>query len=254
MRGIGIGFINLNVHSEYSFRTSLLKINDIVEFNRYNRFKGCAITDTFSTYGFYCLSTLCKAYNMKPVYGIEIAMKGVSGKGKYPLILLALNGAGLKNIFLINTMAHKQANRPLPVPPDFLSSHKEGLAILCGAELVSVSGKHETLEKTVYLYDKYFKDQIYIEINHSGILSESIINRELIIIREFGLRALSTCEARYKKGDKNKFDNLKSLKSARGNDYSLKTKEEFYMAFRNSMPSYRSGGKSFSADRCRIKY
>ena len=98
---------NLHVHSEYSFLGSLLTVENITGLSSFYGFKACCLTDTLSTFGFYKLNKLCRKDGLKPVYGLELFVRGISGRGHYPVLLFAGSNAGLENLFSLNTLAHR---------------------------------------------------------------------------------------------------------------------------------------------------
>jgi DNA polymerase III alpha subunit len=46
------------------------------------------------------LAKACKSYGIKPVFGIELFVRGLNGKGHYPLRFVALDNEGLKKSLL----------------------------------------------------------------------------------------------------------------------------------------------------------
>ncbi len=242
-----MGFINFHNHSEYSFLSSLLKVEDLVSFAVYHSFKGCALTDTFSTYGFIKLTGLCRSEGIRPVYGLEIFIKGINGKNQYHINLIALNNAGLENLFRLNTLIHQNYinENHYEISLENLIHCKEGLAILAESELIKNMISSQILEETIECYQKHFKNNFYVEVNYTGGHKIQEIKDLLNVIDRYNLNAIASCEARYFLKDKPAFDIL--INSSHKNpfikeinshlstefDYSLKNKEDFYLIFKN---------------------
>lgn len=244
-------FINFHNHSEYSFLSSLLRIDDLVGFAAYNGFKGCAVSDTLSTFGYFNLTKSCRKENIKPVYAIEIFVRGVSGKGNYPVILVALNNQGLHNIFRINSLAHQiyQKDKVYTLPFDAIHPYREGLAVLMESEFYFNREHPSILEKIIDQYQKAFPDNFFIEVNYCGEKKVPILKEVVNLIGQYNLKAIATAETRYAQENRSAFDFLndyrqKSLgKNEKGlpintqYDFSLRKRDAYGVLFKNH-PDY----------------
>ena len=107
-----MSFVQLHVHSEFSFLDSLLKVEEIVQFAAEHSKVAC-ISDHGNISAFVDLANACKKYGCKPLYSSEIYETddefAVDDKGKrlphYHLILIAKNKTGLLNLFQIVSFA-----------------------------------------------------------------------------------------------------------------------------------------------------
>lgn len=251
-----MGFINFHNHSEYSFLSSLLRVDDLVGFSAYHGFRGCAVSDTLSTYGYFNLTKSCRRENIKPVYGIEIFVRGSNGKGQYPVLLVALNNQGLHNIFRINSLAHQiyQKEKFYTLPFDAIHPYREGLAALVESELYFNRDHPAMLEKTIDLYQKAFPENFYVEVNYCGDKKVPILKEVVNLVGQFNLKAVACAETRYSSENRNAFDFLndyrqKSLgKNEKGLpintdfDFRLRKKEDFDVFFKNH-PDYLKNGE-----------
>ncbi len=234
-----MGFINFHVHSEYSLCSSFLTIDDITRYSAENGFDGCCVTDTNCIKGFIELSSRSVKYNLKPVFGCQIIVKGLSGRGHYPLLLIALERKGLLNLndlsARIGLLNH--AGMFDPIPLSVLSNLREGLAVLAGAEFYACRHERVLIKKICERYIDVFGENFFLEINYTGI-EKIVILREMVkIAEENSLRPIATCEARYLSRDRDVFNRLFTgtgpYDPSRECDYSLKGAVEIKNHFKN---------------------
>ncbi len=201
-------FINFHNHSEFSFLSSLLSVEDLVRHTAESGFPGCCVTDTLSTYSFYRLTKLCRSHGIRPVYGLEIFVRGVSGgRGHYPVLLIALNNAGLQNLFRINTLAHQVHHKTssFTLPLDAVHPYREGLAVLLESELYFNRDRPAVLDQAVHAYRAAFGENLFVEANYCGQKKVPILKQVVEMIGRFGLNGLATCESRYLPADRDAF-------------------------------------------------
>jgi DNA polymerase-3 subunit alpha len=242
-----MGFINLHTHSEYSFFGSLIRIEDLVGFCAFHGYPGVALTDTLSTYGFFELTKLCEKEKLKPVYGIELFIKGDSGKNRYPILLIGLNYTGLHNLLKLNTIAQHTSfiKKQYVISRDTLRKFSQGIAVIIEAEILMHIDDMRYLTTVRDKYREIFGDHVYLEINYTGLKKVPLIKRLIEVNESLGLTPLASCEARYFNEDKDAFLFLNShrLKSHSGNergfpidldaDFVLKKPDEMRQIFRN---------------------
>lgn len=66
--------MSVRIRTGYSFREAVGHINEVAQRLADLGFTAAPITDTASTFGFVKWSKLCKKFNMKPVFGLELAV------------------------------------------------------------------------------------------------------------------------------------------------------------------------------------
>lgn len=238
---------NLHTHSEFTFLGSLLKVEDIVGLCAFYGYNTVCIADLFSTFGFFALQKASEKEGLKPIYGIQIFVKDVEGKKSFPILLFALDSYGLKNIFMLNTLANLKFAKTSKYTLEFedLKSHKDGLSVLVEEEILNYIDKIDLLEKTLERYKEVFKENFYIEFNYTGQKKIPLMKELLSISQLYNIKGIPACETRYRKEGKDAFDFLSLLreksykKNEKGRkidltyDYSFKTKDEFLHIFKN---------------------
>ncbi len=103
-------YINLNTHSNSSFRETVVTPYEIVEFAVKDSAKAIALTDLNSVQGFTEFSKAAEKYKekgFKPIYGVQIfGMDTEKSSVPRKITLLAKNHNGLKNIYKIMSMGY----------------------------------------------------------------------------------------------------------------------------------------------------
>ncbi len=239
--------VNFCQHSEYSFLGSLLKVKDLVHFNAFQGYSACSLTDTLSTFGYYSLTRMCLRKNIKPVYGITLFTNGVSGKGCYPIVLIAHNNIGLSNIFKLNSLSHQRFEKELNYRLTLkeLAEHKEGITFIAEAEILSHYDNYTYLTQYFEKMKDLFFNQYYVSINYTGHPKVDLIKQVLALIRHYDVPGLANIESRYHHPDKEAFFYLNAFRQKhhkedeRGYpldpemDYSVRSSQEFDHLFSN---------------------
>lgn len=249
-------FANLHNHSEFSFFGSLIRIEDLAKFSGSGGFPACCLTDTCSTYGFYRLGRLCSFYGIKPVYGIELFVRGLRGKGHYSMRFIAQNRKGLENLFALNSAswARHAENNYFALDYDTVASHSEGLVALADSEFYSCRSDPVHQEKLAGRLRDIFGERCYVEINYSGPASVEGVKGLISIAERIGLPCVATGAARYFPAERESFGLLnrlreKTYKDERGlpldpdSDHSVRTMLKFRHVFQNH-PDYMDRASS----------
>ena len=87
----------LNIKTENTLLTSLIKIDELVDFALSNNIKSLSITDT-KMYGVYYFYKKCIDNNIKPIVGLDINYDG------YKVILYCKNYNGYKSLLKLSSL------------------------------------------------------------------------------------------------------------------------------------------------------
>lgn len=96
-----MNYVPLNIKTEYSLLTSLIKFNELVLFAKKNNIDTLTITDN-NMFGVMEAYELCEKNDIKLIIGLEI---NISDK---PIILYAINNKGYHNLVKLSTMMSEQ--------------------------------------------------------------------------------------------------------------------------------------------------
>ena len=144
----------LQVMSSYSLLHSPAKLTEILDQSKARGYSAIALTDLNNLYGSIDFYKYAKEIGIKPIIGLTIEIAGVIDvENTYPLILLAKNDLGYKNLIKISSiiMSNKEA-----VQIDELKKYMPGIFVLTpasGSEVLSVETS-AYIDKMLSVVDK----------------------------------------------------------------------------------------------------
>ncbi|MBE6157459.1 MAG: DNA polymerase III subunit alpha [Firmicutes bacterium] len=94
-------YIPLYNKSNYSLLSSLLKIDDIVEYAKKNNLPSIALTDT-NMYGVMEFIKKCESNNIKPIIGLDIILED------FNIVLISKNYDGYKSLIKLSTIQNER--------------------------------------------------------------------------------------------------------------------------------------------------
>lgn len=99
--------VNLNVHSNYSFLSSSIKLKDYLAFAKENNLTALALTDQNVMYGVYEFYQLCQEHKIKPIIGLDCQWQFQDKR--IDLTLLSLNYQGYKSLIKVSTFLNTKS-------------------------------------------------------------------------------------------------------------------------------------------------
>jgi DNA polymerase-3 subunit alpha len=232
-----VGFIPLHVHSQYSILDSTLSIDSIASKAKEFDLSHVALTDFCNMYGAVDFYKAVKSKGVKPILGMEIMVapssltekKRLSGHAAgYPIVLLAKNQAGYKNLCKLTSIAFVDGFYYFPrIDMDLLKDCSEGLICLSGPFYSKIGSFAAVLDKENVLsatdeFLSIFGENFCLEVSRHkmsdelmekyGVTSESWLNQKfqdvfqkqenIISIfkevgKEKGIRVVATNDTRY---------------------------------------------------------
>jgi DNA polymerase-3 subunit alpha len=272
-------FVHLHCHSTYSLLEALPSPEEIVERAKELGQTAVGLADKGYSYGLTEFYKACKAEQMKPVLGVEayIAARtrldkesGVDSK-RYPIVLLAENDEGYRNLLALCTQAALEGMYYKPrVDRELLARYGKGLIALTGPlsgaiPQAALAENGERIAALVEEYRGYFgKDSLYFELmDLPAVPGQAEINQQLIHWgKKLGVPLVATCNAHYcRASDAEAHDVLLCIQknahisdpsrfSMRDTDYSMRSFAEMERLFAH-VPEALSNTRAI-ADRCDV--
>ena len=237
------------------------------------------IADKGFSYGLVEFYKACQAQKMRPVLGVEayIAMRSRFDKEsgtdtkRYPIVLLAENDEGYRNLLELITLAALEGMYYKPrVDKDLLSRFGKGLIALTGPisgaiPQAALAEDGKRIAELTEEYRGYFgKDNLYFELmDLPNVAGQAEINQQLIHWGErLGVPVVATCNAHYcRQSDAQAHDVLLCIQknahisdpsrfSMRDTDFSMRPFEEMERVF-GHIPNALENTRVI-ADRCNV--
>ncbi len=208
------GFVHLHTHTEYSFLDGAIRIKDLVKKTAEYGMPAVALTDHGGLFGAVEFFETCKAFEIKPVLGLEAYLAPKSRFEKstikdeysyYHLILLAANNTGWKNLMRLSSIGYTEGFYYKPrIDIDILRQCSEGLiatsACVAGAvPRALLQGNRAQAKAITEEYLSIFGEgNFYFELQNHGMEEEKIAFDEMVCLgREMGVPFIVANDAHY---------------------------------------------------------
>ncbi|MFY4774614.1 DNA polymerase III subunit alpha [Metabacillus sp. RGM 3146] len=198
-------FVHLQVQSAYSLLNSSAKLDKLVEKAASSGFKSLALTDRHVMYGTIAFYKLCKKHGIKPIIGLTASVFPGDDpeEGAYPLILLAENNTGYRNLLKISSTL--QTKSQAGMPDKWLKSYSNGLiAITPGrdgyVEALLKEKRVDEAEAAVRHYQEIFgDDSFFLSLQKLQDTSDELKNLHTLqkLADKTGARCLVTNDVHY---------------------------------------------------------
>ncbi|MDD5687773.1 MAG: PHP domain-containing protein [Elusimicrobia bacterium] len=243
-------FTNLHNHFTGSFSDSTLRIEEAVKKLKSLGQNAVAITEHGEMPFVYEFSDVCKKYDIKPIFGVEIyfvdnAQQSIEKKDKnrFHLLLFAKNETGYRNLVSLvsdSWIKNNYYERRGLVDWELLEKYHEGViaSSACFFNQVSQAYIKEDLagaEKIFLRYKSIFGGDFYAELGRHEISDEEISNKGLIeLAKKNNVKLIATNDVHYLEIDdwlahdlviRTRFDKISSFKME-SHHYWLKSEEE----------------------------
>lgn len=166
-------YIQLYTKTVYSLLKSALKIDDYVKMAKEFNMKSLAITDENNVYGLIKFYKECTKHNIKPILGITISLETNT-----PLILLAKNNDGYRNILKISSIIQISENKNIKL--EMIKEYANDL--FCIIPTINTTIENLLLNNQLDFLTKLFKELkniffngLYISIFHDDKINEKLI-------------------------------------------------------------------------------
>ncbi len=186
-------FIHLNVHSDYSIKDGICKIEDLLKKCVELNIPSIALTD------FYSLSASIKFinksyfYGIKPIIGVDIYIhyKNTFYKESHLSTILVMNNIGFSNLIKLISLffikdKFKSNLHNYSIYYKLILKFQEGLIFLFSFDKFNCLGKYfiyrdiNLIKKIILFWKKILKDRIYLHIYRLFHLDENIYINKII--------------------------------------------------------------------------
>lgn len=279
-------YVHLHNHTHYSVLDGLQKVQGMLDRAQSLGMTAMAITDHGTLSGIVEFYKEAKSRGIKPILGMEAYVASrlhtdkdsSKDKGRYHLILLAMNNKGLENLMRLSTIANLDGYYYKPrIDHELLEKYSEGLICSSGCIGGEVgenleNGQEEKAREIAQWYKNIFGDRYYMEVQDHGHpkhpkrwdrqtkVNEKVLN----LAKELNIKTIVTCDAHYSEpsdsdahevllcvqtgaflSDQNRF----SLEEF---DLSIDTPEAIFGRWGESNPEFFTNAREI-AERCNVE-
>ncbi|HEX3851618.1 MAG TPA: DNA polymerase III subunit alpha, partial [Polyangiaceae bacterium] len=182
-------FVHLHVHSQYSFLTSAVKLDDLAKRAKTHGMRAVALTDHANMYGAIRHYNSARANGLTPIIGCEVNVVRKDASAAFDhLVLLAANNEGYKNLIrlvseghLRSTSAHGSA-----ISRAQIAERSKGLIALTGclggvaAQRILEYGPDSGEAVLGELKEMFDPGHVFVELQDHGFPEQSVVNDTLL--------------------------------------------------------------------------
>jgi DNA polymerase III subunit alpha len=198
-----VSFIHLQTYSAYTLLTSTASIENLVMNAKKKGFSSLALTDRNVMYGAVEFYKLCRKNEMNPIIGLTVDMESaITEETSFPLVLLAENEVGFKNLLKISSVVQTKAKNGIPMK--WLKHYIKGLiAITPGIEgeieQYLIKGKETEAKDLIGKFDHLFgRGNFFLSVQNHQMEQESEIRKKFYLIgKEMDIPIVATNQVHY---------------------------------------------------------
>ena len=172
-------FVHLRVHSAYSLSEGAIKLKDLIRLCQENKMPAVAITDSGNLFGALEFALAAAPAGIQPIIGCQLQitrpdaeqMPGLKQPEPEPLVLLAADEAGYRNLMSLSSRAYLETDsgETPQVPLEVLEQHGEGIIALTGGPQGSLArlvreGQATAAEALAKRLMAAFPGRLYVEL------------------------------------------------------------------------------------------
>ncbi len=179
-----MSFVHLQVSSAYSLLSSTLSIKELVSNAKKQGYRSIALTDRNVMYGAASFYKESLRQGIKPIIGLTVdVISEWEGEKAYPLVLLARNTLGFKNLLKITSAI--QTKNPQGIPVKWLKHYAKGLIAISPGwegeiEQYLLNGNKESAQDTLLLWKSIFEQgHFFLSMQRHGLSLEDSLNEQL---------------------------------------------------------------------------
>ncbi|MGH7066964.1 MAG: DNA polymerase III subunit alpha [Acetobacteraceae bacterium] len=200
-------FVHLRVHSAYSLSEGAIKAPAIAALAAEQGMPAVALTDSGNLFGALEFSEAASERGVQPIVGCEIglARAGNPRLPPDPLVLLAMDEAGLANLQRLSSLAFLETDAGLGprLGEARIAEHAAGLFLLTGGTVgplgrLVAEGQEAEARALLAALKEAFPERIAVELNRQGLAGERNVEAGLIRLAEHaGLALVATNDCRF---------------------------------------------------------
>ena len=244
-------YAELHAHSNYSFQEGASEAWDLLLTAKQLGLHALAITDHDNVSGVMEFAQAAKELGIKPIIGIELTLARGLGEpegtehepaDRPHITLLAETAIGYKNISLLTTRAHVDAeerNDP-HLDPALLADHAEGVICLSGCRKGEISklvtnGDFVSAQHAVKKYiEIYGKENFFLELQQNLVMGDVQRNRSMAAIsKDLEIGIVATNNAHYHVRDRHRLNDalvaIKHNKSLEASHRERRPNNQFFL-------------------------
>ncbi len=202
-------FVHLRLHSEYSLSDGMVRIKPLIAAVAANGMPAVAISDSNNLFGLVKFYNAANNGGVKPIIAcdvsVQISLDDNSDEGTAPLVLLACNEKGYRNLSELLSRAYLegQALGKVSLRREWIAAQSDGLIALSAAQQGDVgrallAGKYDEARARAQAWMAIFPNSYYLELQRTGRdRDEEHVYKAVTLAMELDLPVVATNDVRF---------------------------------------------------------
>ena len=204
-------FVHLHVHSQYSFLTSAVKLDQLAKRAKDHGMRAVALTDHANMYGAIRHYNAARNNGLTPIIGCEVNVVRKESSAAFDhLVLLAATNEGYKNLIRLVSEGHLRSasERGNAITREMIGERSKGLVALTGclggvaAQRVLEYGPDAGESILGEIRDLFEPGHTFVELQDHGFPEQSVVNETLVKAADrLGLPLVATNDVHFMSKD-----------------------------------------------------
>lgn len=203
-------FSHLHVHTQFSFLTSSVKVDELSQRAKDLGMKSVAMTDSHNMFGAIRHYKKCRSLDLLPILGAELNVARHPGGPLDHLVLLAADQNGYRNLVKLVSQGHADpvSDAGPSIDMEHLASRAKGVICLTGclggvaASQILEYGPDQGKATLSTLRDAFEPGHVFVELQDHGFEEQPIVNGILAeAARDLDLPLVGTNDVHFMKRD-----------------------------------------------------
>ncbi|MGH1538742.1 MAG: DNA polymerase III subunit alpha, partial [Gammaproteobacteria bacterium] len=203
-------FIHLHLHTEYSLADSIVRVPELMQQLSNDGMSAVALTDFNNLFALVKFYQKALKNGIKPIIGVEAQISGLSAKEPNSrVVFLCKNNQGYQELTKLVTRSYLEGQRgsgPTLEREWLIEAGKAlsgNLIVLSGGRDGDVgrailAGNKKLAVEYVAFWQKYFKDNYYIELQRTDREEEDLYNQQAVrLAGKYSLPVVATNDVRF---------------------------------------------------------
>ncbi|MEO8900631.1 MAG: DNA polymerase III subunit alpha, partial [Polyangiaceae bacterium] len=200
-------FVHLHVHSQYSFLTSAVKVDELAKRAKAQGMRAVALTDHANMFGAIRHYNYARANGLTPILGCEVNVVRKDASAAFDhLVLLASNNEGYQNLIRLVSEGHLRSASPhgSAISVSQIAERSKGLIALTGclggvaAQRILEYGPASGEGVLGELKDLFDPGHVFVELQDHGFPEQTVVNDTLLKAADrLGLPTVATNDVHF---------------------------------------------------------
>ncbi|MGD9889535.1 MAG: DNA polymerase III subunit alpha [Halothiobacillaceae bacterium] len=203
---MGMSFVHLRLHTEYSLVDGLVRIKPLMKRAAAMGIPALALTDQCNLFAFVKFYKAAQSAGIKPILGVDVVLQGLADKEPSRMVLLAQNNEGFRNLTRLVSRGYMEG-----LSGGVATLAREWLNLESCAGIIALSGgrggeigqallssQPQQAKALLAHWLAVFPERFYLEVSRTGRAGEEdVLHRSVALAAEMNAPIVGTNDVRF---------------------------------------------------------